>query len=80
MKKAERGIQDLLKSGNFTIYYHDNGACDILLGHHSEKEISDMDNYEENVLVEYDTNDTYDYIPRIVRKLVDACGGQVWSA
>ena len=65
----EKQIIDLLKSGNFTIAYHDNEYCCLYKGK------LEYDNLpEDGEIAEYD--DSRGYIPDIVDILVKALGGK----
>jgi len=64
-------VIDLLKTGNFTIAYHDNGDCRIYKGHKT---------YEECEKEIYSPEENYDgYTPEIVEMLVRALQGEVES-
>jgi hypothetical protein len=61
----------LLRSGKFTVAYHDNGHCCIYNGKYC------YDDLPEKEVAEYDYSDAEGYLPDIVKVLVQALGG--WS-
>ena len=69
MKEAK--ITELLKSGNFTLAYHDNGYCCLYKGKLAYDKLP-----EDGELASYDDN-TEGYIPDEVSALVKALGGKV---
>jgi hypothetical protein len=71
MKKNQ--LLKLLKSGNFTVAYHDNGYCTIYKGRHEYEDLPDKEVYEPDDL------DEIGYAPAIVTLLVEALGGSVDS-
>lgn len=77
MKKK---IIDILKSGNFTIVYHDNEYCSLYKGHHKYDDLTDDDGEEivkeEAQLIKCNGDG---YIPEEVMYLVKALGGKVDS-
>ena len=67
-KKAE----SLLRSGNFTILYHDNGVCSLYKGHIDYDDVDD-----DTVAVhEFDDSESTGYLPPVVEELVKALGGK----
>lgn len=61
---------ELLKSGNFTIAYHDNGDAVIYKGHY------EYDNLPKKEI--YSPEDQFNgYIPEVVEMLVKALNGKV---
>lgn len=77
---TEKKIIKLLKSGNFTLRYDDNGSCVLIEGKFDEYE--DTYNYD----AEINNGDSVDfdgygdgYIPVEVEWLVKALGGNVIS-
>jgi len=68
MDKEE--IIKLLKSGNFTIAYHDNGEASIYRGHYEYEELPEKELYS--------AEDFFNgYIPEVVEMLVNVLGGKV---
>lgn len=65
-------IIELLKSGNFTIAYHDNQSPSLYEGRHTYEELEDK---EEIQLEIFDGG----YVPDIVCYLVEALGGRSTS-
>ena len=64
-------IKDLIKSGNFTIAYHDCGYCCLYKG-----KLKYDDLPEDGKVKEYEGE--YDgYIPDVVKELVSVLGGKV---
>ena len=63
-------IIQLLKSGDFTVAYHDNGVCSIYKGKHKYEDLPDSI---------YEPDDTDGYAPEIVELLVKALGGKIDS-
>lgn len=72
MKKSE--IIKLLKSGNFTIAYHDSDCCYLYKGRMSYDELAEKNAEEINFDGWSDG-----YIPIEVEYLVEALGGKVDS-
>lgn len=70
---TDKKIVELLKSGNFTLYYHDSGSCMLFKGH---KEV--LSDYGTE-LCEFGYNDQEGYTPMEVELLVRALGGKVIS-
>ena len=70
-----KGIKsiDLLKSGNFSLFYHDNGYCTL----HPGK--IDYDESDSTFTVKEYSEQTLGYAPDIVVELVKALGGKVDS-
>jgi len=72
MSKKREKIIELLRSGNFTITYHDNDYCCLYKGHLEydelpKKEIQSFSGHSDG------------YITEIVEVLVEALGGKVDS-
>jgi len=67
---------DLLKSGNFTIYYHDNQACVIYKGKFKDE---DSIPEGEKPVFEFDYNSQEGYCPGEVAALAKALGGKALS-
>ena len=65
----EKQIIDLLKSGNFTIAYHDSEYCCLYKGKLKYEDLP-----EDGEVAEFD--DVNGYIPDIVELLVKALGGK----
>jgi hypothetical protein len=59
----------LLRSGKFTVAYHDNGHCCIYKGKF------EYDFLPETSVAEYEYADCEGYLPDIVKVLVQALGG-----
>jgi len=76
MKKKK--ILDIIKSGNFTLEYHDRGYCTLCLGKYGEYGESCPDEGDFKTEWESD-NQTEGYIPSEVALLVEALGGKVYS-
>lgn len=72
MKKSE--IIKLLRSGNFTIAYHDSDYCCLYKGKMAYEELSEKNSKEINFDGMSDG-----YIPIEVEYLVEALGGKVGS-
>lgn len=66
----EASIIQLLKSGDFTIAYHDNSHCSLYKGRFEYDNLPEAEDYE------FDFTDTEGYAPTIVRLLVNALGGK----
>lgn len=62
-------ILELLRSGDFTISYHDNGYCSLSKGHHKYSD-------EVDTIKDFDNNETEGYVPSVVALLVKALGGK----
>jgi len=78
MTKKEKEIQKAIKTGNFTIYYYDNGSCYLVKGKYTQDEIEDEDSKLDE-LADFDYTRDEGYIPAIVAELVKALGGKVHS-
>jgi hypothetical protein len=66
---TEKKIIELLKTGDFTIAYHDNGQCSLYKGKF------EYDDLPEKSLHDFDYNDAEGYCPHIVVLLAKAlCG------
>lgn len=67
----EKEIIELLKSGNFTIAYHDNGVCSL----YKDKYTNYDKIYDEKPVLEIDCE--FDgYLPKEVELLIKALGGK----
>ena len=68
-------LYEFLKSGNFTLVYHDNQACTLYKG-----KLKDTDeiNDKTKVIIEYGGS-SEGYTPDEVEDLVKALGGKVLS-
>ena len=67
MTRAEQ--LQLLRSGHFTIVYHDNGQCTLYKGKY------EYGSLPEEGVADYRDYDGDGYLPPIVQLLVDALGG-----
>jgi hypothetical protein len=70
----DKEIIQLLKSGKFTIAYHDQGSCSLY-----EDKIKYYDDLPvDGELANFESWDCEEgYLPKIVRLLVEALGGEV---
>lgn len=68
MAKPTKEVFDLIKSGNFTIAYHDNGDAYLYKGKHKYENLPEEETY-------YFTGED-GYIPEVVSALVSALGGK----
>lgn len=79
MTMTKREILDLLKSGDFTIAYHDNGLCSLYKGRIKEYDQLPEWRYDKlsscGDLAEFFDTDSDGYLPKIVALLVEALGG-----
>lgn len=66
----EAAIIQLLKSGDFTIAYHDNSLYGLYKGKY------EYDDLPETADWEFDFSDTEGYAPKIVWLLASALGGK----
>jgi hypothetical protein len=72
--KFEKEVKELLRSGDFTIAYHDNGQCSLYKGRHK------YDDLPKEEFASFDMNDNYNgYAPAIVVFLVKALKGRCES-
>jgi len=80
MTKKEQKIVELLKTGNFTLHYWDNGECTLYKGMHDEEELGMLTDkaHEEIIVAEFD-NVFEGYLSKEVELLVAALGGQAGS-
>lgn len=67
----DKEIIELMKTGEFTLAYHDNGSCSLYKGKFS----FDDDNDEVESLHEFDC-DFEGYLPKEVALLVKSLGGK----
>ena len=72
---CEKEIIDLIKSGDFTIAYHDNEYCCLYKGKLKYEDLP-----EDKEVYEFDNADSEGYIPEVVDFLVKALKGKVLSA
>lgn len=70
----KQSIIKILKSGNFTLAYHDNGYCDLYKGRYEYDELPE----DENSIAEFEGMEE-GYIPAEVLYLIEALGGKVDS-
>ena len=66
---TKKGMIELLKSGDFTIAYHDNCSPSLYKGKHEYDELPDEVDYD----FDFGNNG---YIPEVVEILVEALGGK----
>lgn len=67
----EEEVIELLKTGNFTIAYHDNGSCCLYKGKFKYDDLPEAEDYS------FDMDDNYvGYAPSIVHFLASALGGK----
>lgn len=66
---TDKKIIELMKSGNFTIAYHDNGQCSLYKG---KFEYDDLPEKSEH---DFEYGDSEGYTPHVVQLLVKALGG-----
>lgn len=76
--RNQKKIIELLKSGNFSLYYHDSDNCTLHNGHISYEE-TDLEEYPENKEVATLGDLTDGYLPDIVILMAKALGGKVGS-
>jgi len=73
MKKIkEKAIIELLKSGDFTVAYHNNCELSLYIGRHKYEQLENLEEEDEVELDNFDSG----YCPEIVRLLVKALGGK----
>ncbi len=70
---TQKQVIELLKTGNFTIAYHDNGSPYLYKGHMTYEELE-----EEGDTYDF-PNDFLGYCPEVVELLVKALGGKALS-
>jgi len=68
---TKRKIIELLKSGDFTILYHDNECCSLYKGR-----LKEYDDCPEEADHEFDDLNQAGYLPSVVELLVEALGGK----
>jgi hypothetical protein len=66
-------IIKLLKSGDFTLAYHDNGYCEVYRG---KIEYDDIAGADLQPVGSFDSSENNGYIPAEVSALVNALGGK----
>lgn len=79
MSNLQQQILNLLKSGNFTILYHDNGMCCLYPGKIKYDEADDGLNNGVKAMAEFNHTNDIGYTPYIVAMLAKALGGKVDS-
>jgi len=72
MEKFKGQVSELLKSGNFTIAYHDKDYCCLYEGKFKYDDLP-----EDGEFAEFYCSDGY--APKIVKFLAEALGGKVIS-
>lgn len=71
-------ILEVLKSGDFTLYYHDNGYCSLYPGKIKPSQMDEENKNYVNPIYEFN-GCTNDYTPEEVSYLVKALNGKVNS-
>jgi len=71
--EISRKVLNHLRSGDFTLYYHDNGACSLYPG--LIKDICDKESEELPEPIAEFGGTEYGYVPGEVLALVKALGG-----
>jgi hypothetical protein len=81
MKKTREQIIQILKSGDFTIYYHDNEAPTLYQKKWDMDEENDRDECEtvKKFEIDFDDYGGGGYCPEIVDLLTEALGGVTGS-
>lgn len=69
-------LLEIIKSGDFSVYYHDNGCSTIYQGKHDFDEVKDWDAMEKLIIFESEPNG---YHTSDLELLVDALGGVIYS-
>jgi len=69
-RRTDDEIVELLKSGNFTVAYHDNGYCCLYKGR------LEYDDLPKRCFAEFSSYNDDGYLPKIVRLLVETLGGK----
>lgn len=73
----QKQLIELLKSGDFTIMYWDNGEASVYKGKWNYNKEFKKDEYKMmNKSLVYETNDEIGYLPKIVDLLVKSLGGR----
>ena len=77
MTKKDKEIVALIRSGNFTLHYHDQKSSILLRGKHKIHQLEKLsdERIEELTVKEYDSNGYVGYLPEEVIYLVTAIGG-----
>jgi hypothetical protein len=70
---ASKELVELLKSGDFTLGYHDNGYCEVYRG---RIEYDDINEKDLQPVGSFDSSENEGYIPAEVAALVKALGGK----
>ena len=68
-------IIEILKSGNFSILYHDNGMCGLYKGKKTYNQLKE----DEEAIAEFEDWTSNGYCPKIVELLTKALGGKTDS-
>lgn len=71
--RISKKILEILKSGKFTLAYHDSNYCCLYEGHKK------YDDLEEDMHIAEFGESSFSYIPEEVEVLVKALGGKVVS-
>ena len=80
MKKTHEKIIEMLKSGDFTVFYNDNECPTLYQKKWDMDEEYERDEYETMNKFEVDFGDySQGYCPKIVSLLVEALGGESGS-
>lgn len=79
LSNVERELINLLKSGNFSVHYHDNGSGSVYTNRFEYEAFTDPDTGKElhpgKEVFQFDGN-TEGYLPEIIKYLVIALGGK----
>lgn len=84
-KVSKKEALAVLKSGNFSIHYHDNGSGSIYRGRFDYDKLQDKEGNDANPgeeILQFDNSSPLEdgYVPGIVKILVEALGGKTGSA
>lgn len=73
--KPHKGpIYDLIRSGDFTVYWHDNGCSVLYKGKWTQEQIED-ENFKEKSIIEIDSSLGFNgYTEPLAEILLDALG------
>ncbi len=66
---------EIIKSGNFTVYFNDNGCCDVYHGKFSQTKIESEKFQEEPIF----SSSLESYYTELEELLVEALGGKLHS-
>lgn len=72
---SRKKLLEIISSGNFTVYFHDNGCCNLYKGKFTQNQI-ESEKFQEDPIFESEGSSYYTDLEEL---LVDALKGKLWS-